>query len=180
VEPLRSTSSPRHLALAGLAACVFAVSGPAASAGPPPSAKSLEGVWKVTKLVTAGANAGADTHPQPSLAIYSRGYFSILRDNSRDPRKPSPAAQDPARLTDAEKLARYEEWAPYAASGGTYEVKGDKIITHNVVAKQVRGMTQTEEAIILKLTGDTLVVRPAPIPGGPPSDVVERTYTRIR
>jgi hypothetical protein len=48
------------------------------------------------------------------------------------------------------------------------------------VAKQVAGATATEEAIIVKFSGDTLVVRPAPTPVTPPGEVVERTYSRVR
>src|SRR5580704_2347703 len=85
-------------------------------AEPAPTAKSFEGVWKVTKVVKTGDDAGVNTHPQPSLQIFYRGYYSIVRDISNEPRQPSPAAQSPTKLTDEEKLARYAEWAPFAAS----------------------------------------------------------------
>ena len=84
------------------------------------TAKSFEGVWKVTRFVTTGANARTDTNPQPSLLIFYRGYYSIVRDNSREPRKQAPDPKDPAKPTDAEKIAKYDEWAPFAASAGTY------------------------------------------------------------
>jgi hypothetical protein len=179
MKPSLPTSSPTGLVLAVLAALALGYPGQVAAARQAPTAKSFEGVWKVTKVVRMGPNPGTDTHPQPSLAIYSRGYYSILRDNSSGPRQSAPMAKDPARLTDAEKIAKYEEWAPYNASGGTYEVKGDKLITHNVVAKQVGGTTATEVAIF-KFVGDTYIVRPAPAPGAPAGEVVERTYTRVR
>jgi hypothetical protein len=133
-------------ALAISAAFVCTVSGQSALAEPAPTAKSFEGVWTVTKVVKTGEDAGVNTHPQPSLEIFYRGYYSIVRDNSSEPRQPSPAAQSPTKLTEEEKLARYAEWASFAASAGTYEVKGDRIITHNIVAKNVRGATMTEEA----------------------------------
>ena len=138
------------------------------------TAKSLEGVWKVSKVVTAGV---VNSNPQPGLLIFTRGYYSALRVNSSEPRKASPEPKDPQKLTDAEKLARYEEWAPYAASAGTYEVKGNTIINHNSVAKMVKGMTLTEEAIILKFDGNSLV--DGPKPGNPNSDR-QTTYTRVR
>jgi hypothetical protein len=144
-----------------------------------PTAASLEGAWKVTKVVRTGPHAGTDIHPQPSLAIYSHGYYSILRDNGLAARKAAPAPKDPANPTNAEKIAKYEEWAPYSASGGSYEVKGDRLITHNVIAKQVRGTSLTEEAVILAFTGDTLVLHPIP-PPGLPDDIAARTYTRVR
>ena len=166
--------------LAISAAFVCAVSGQSALADSEPTAKSFEGVWKVTKVVKTGPNAGTNTHLQASLAIYSGGYFSIVRDDSLEPRKPAPAAKDPKQLTDAEKVAFYDEWAPFIASGGTYEVSGHTIITHNILAKRAAGATATEEAVIVRFTGDTYVVRPQPNPLTPPGEVVERTYTRVR
>src|SRR6476620_4619044 len=108
-----------------------------------PTAQSLEGVWKVSKVVQGGV---VDTKPQPGLLIFTRGYYSTTRVTAREARKQAPAPKDPARLTDAEKIAFYNEWAGYGASAGTYELKGNTIINHNIVAKMVRGMTLTEEA----------------------------------
>jgi hypothetical protein len=138
------------------------------------TAKALEGVWQVTKVVQAGA---VNTNPQPSLYMFSRGYYSALRVNGSEPRKQAPAPKDPAHLTDAEKIALYNEWAPYAASAGTYEVKGNTMINHNVVAKMARGMTITEEAIISNFDGNSFVARPKP--GNPNSDR-QTTYTRVK
>ena len=138
------------------------------------TAKALEGVWKVTKVVQAGV---ANTNPQPSLYIFSRGYYSALRVNGSERRTQAPAPKDAAHLTDAEKIAFYNEWAPYAASAGTYEVKGNTMINHNVVAKMARAMTITEEAIISNFDGNSFVARPKP--GNPNSDR-QSTYTRVK
>jgi len=138
------------------------------------TAKSLEGVWKVTKVVQAGV---ANNDPQPGLLIFSRGYYSTTRVTASGPRKQAPDPKDPKNLTDAEKIARYEEWAGYGASAGTYEVKGNTIINHNMVAKMVRGMTLTEEAIVSKFARNSSLASPKP--GNPNSDR-QTTYTRVR
>jgi hypothetical protein len=156
------------------ALCCFAFALQAAFAQEGLTAKALEGVWRVTKVVQAGV---VNTDPQPSLYIFSRGYYSALRVNGSEPRKQAPAPKDPAHPTDAEKIALYNEWAPYAASAGTYEVRGDTIINHNVVAKMVRGMTITEEAIISNFDGNSFVARAKP--GNPNSDR-QTTYTRVK
>ena len=65
----------------------------------------------------------------------------------------------------------------FAASASTYEVSGNTLITHNIGAKNVRGMTLTEEATIQKMDGDMFVA--APKPGEPNSDR-QTTYTRVR
>jgi hypothetical protein len=166
------------LALVFLTASTLPIPGEAAAGGPQLTAKALEGVWHVTKVVKTGADAGTDEHPQPSLQIFHGGYYSIVRDNGVQPRAAAPEPRDPARLTDAEKLAKYEEWAPFAASAGTYEIKGNKIVTHNLVAKQVKGVGLTEEATIL-FTGDTFTATAKSPPGLPPGER-STTYTRVR
>ena len=67
------------------------------------------------------------------------------------------------------------EWAPFA---GDYENKGNTIVTHNFIAKQVRGVGMTEEAAI-SFQGDTFTATAKSPPGFP---VGERstTYTRVR
>jgi hypothetical protein len=139
-----------------------------------PTAESLEGVWKVTKVVQAGV---VNTNPQPGLLIFARGYYSTTRVTASEARKQSPAPKDPANLSDAEKIAFYNEWVGYAASAGTYEVKGNTIINHTILAKMVGGMTLTEEAIIVSFDGNSFVAKPKP--GNPNSDR-ETTYTRVR
>ena len=138
------------------------------------TAKSFEGVWKITKVVDAGR---IDTHPQPSLQIFSRGYFSVIRINGSEARRQSPAPKDSAKLTDEEKIARYTEWAPYGASAGTYEVLGNTLITHAIVAKNVQAMTDgaTEEATF-RFEGNTFVAtsKVASTNGR------QTTYTRVR
>jgi hypothetical protein len=168
------TSRFPSLALSLIIPAALAIPVGAALAQEPLTAKSLEGVWKVTRVVQAGV---ANTNPQPGLLIFTRGYYSTTRVTANDARRQSPAPKDPAHLTDAEKIAFYNEWVGYAASAGTYEVKGDTIINHNILAKMVRGMTITEEAMIEKFDGNSFVARPKP--GNPNSDR-QTTYTRVR
>jgi hypothetical protein len=173
-----STLKAASLFLVLLGAFTLAIPSEAVSGPPKLTTKALEGVWKVTKVVRTGANAGTDDHPEPSLQIFYRGYYSIVRDNSGQPRKPAPEPKDAARLTDAEKLAKYEEWAPFAASAGPYEIKGNTIVTNNVIAKQVKGVGLTEEATI-KFEGDTFTAT-AKSPPGLPLGERSTTYIRVR
>ena len=78
-----------------LAALAF--SAPAALAQEKLTAKALEGVWKVSKVVKAGVT---DTNPQPGLLILTRGYYSTTRVTAGEARKQAPAPKDPA-LTSA-------------------------------------------------------------------------------
>ena len=86
--------------------CYFTVHQRVAFAQQGLTAESLEGVWKVTKVVQAGA---VNTNPQPGLLIFTRGYYSTTRVTAGEARKQSPAPKDPAHLTDAEKIAFYNE-----------------------------------------------------------------------
>ena len=118
----------------------------------------LEGVWKVAEVVLPASNANEKgtsiTSPQPGLLIFTRGYYSSIAVRGDQPRAAVAAAKDPRNLTDAEKIARYEQWDPFIANAGTYEVKGTTLTMHAMVAKNVDVMT-TAAALTweLKLEG---------------------------
>src|SRR5687768_14605321 len=83
----------------------------------------VEGVWRVAEIVTTGANAENNNKPQPGLYIFTRGYYSQVIINGTQPRR-TVEYKMLNQPTDAEKLARYEQWQPFAANSGTYEIKG--------------------------------------------------------
>ena len=59
------------------------------------------------------------------------------------PRAAVAPAKDPQNLTDAEKIARYEQWRPFTANAGTYEIKGSTLTICPIVAKNVNLMTSS-------------------------------------
>ena len=105
----------------------------------------VEGVWKVVEVLTPPKNPAEKgntiTNPQPGLVIFTKGYYSLLAVRGREPRAAFAPAKDPENLTDAEKIARYEQWSPFTANAGTYEVKGSMLQLHPIVAKNVEVMT---------------------------------------
>ena len=105
----------------------------------------VEGVWKLTELVMPSKNpaekATSITDPQPGLIIFTKGYYSSIVVRARQPRAAVAPAKDSANLTDAEKIARYEQWSAFTANSGTYEVKGSTVQMHPIVAKSVEVMT---------------------------------------
>ena len=165
---------PRSAALTILSIFTLVSLQPAALAQEALTLQWLEGVWKITNVVTEGV---ANANPQPGLAIFSRGYCSILRVNGDAVRPQSPPANNPANLTDAEKIARYEEWAAFGAVAGTCEVNGNTLLNHNILAKNVAGMTLTEQANIEVIDKDTFVATPKQ---GEPNSGRRTTYSRIR
>jgi len=132
----------------------------------------LDGVWKVVEVTIPGAirspsSSMKDTtigNPQPGLLIFTKGYYSVNVLRGTQPRSAVEAAKDPNNLTDAEKLARFDEWQPLVANSGTYETKGSTIVRHPVVAKSVEVMNArdplTQE---FKIEGNsTLFLNPTP------------------
>jgi hypothetical protein len=90
----------------------------------------LKGVWRVTEVRTTGPNAGTNSNPQPGLILFTDKYYSIMRVTSDRPRPDLPA--DPAKATAAELNAVY---GVFTANSGTYEVSGDTMVTHPLVAQ---------------------------------------------
>ena len=119
---------------------------------------SLEGVWRVTEVVVTGANPSTNKAPQPGLYLFAKKHYSVVLVRGAAARKDIPAAKDATKLTDAEKMARYEAWDPFTANAGTYEVKGNTLTTRPIVAKMpsvMGGEAQTRE---FKIDGKTLTL----------------------
>ena len=136
----------------------------------------VEGVWRVSEVVTTGANAATNSNPQPSVFIFTRGHYSQIAVTGAKPRPPVAPAKDPQKLTDAEKIARFEQWAPFIANSGTYEIKGSTLTIRPMVAKNVAVMTTNPPGTAeFKLEGNnTLWVTTRSAPGQPASE------TRVR
>jgi hypothetical protein len=120
---------------------VFCVLG--ASAAFAQTKNSVEGVWKVAEVVLPDGNPAAKGTPttnsnaQPGLLIFTKAYYSGMGVEGRQPRAAVEPAKDPKNLTDAEKIARYEQWRPFIANAGTYEINGSMLSMHATVAKNV-------------------------------------------
>ena len=84
----------------------------------PSATPSIEGVWRTTSVVATGANPASNTKVPASLVIYTKKHFSIVEMNN--PRQlPAPAPPKVAgKLTDSEKVARYEDWLAVTANSG--------------------------------------------------------------
>jgi hypothetical protein len=127
------------------------------------AASPIDGAWKITEIVTTGANAATNASPQPSLIIFARGHYSWLHIGSATPRKQRAAAATPGKLTDAEKIAAFEEWNPFTANSGTYEIKGSTLTRRRLVAKNEFAMGAAPPVIEqFKLEGDILWITSDP------------------
>lgn len=163
----------------GSAAAALAVVMVASPAAAQSLASGIEGVWKVSRVVVTGANPKTWDSPQATVWIFSRGYYSAVEDTSQAGRTAPPPLKEPGKPTDAEKLARYAEWAQFSAAAGTYEIKGSTLIQHPIVAKSLSGLSPADQPSDLKVSGDTAVLV---IKSGPGQPVREEsvTLTRLR
>lgn len=118
----------------------------------------LQGVWKAAEVVVPATNAnekGTSISPQPGLLIFTKGYYSGMAVTGDKPRTAVAPAKDASNLTDAEKIARYEQWGPFIANAGTYEIKGSTLTMNRMVAKNVEAMTTAASLTWeLKLEGE--------------------------
>jgi len=161
------------------AAILLAGATGAAAAEAKGKSASIEGVWKTTDVVITGANPLTNHSPQESLTIFSHGHYAAVSNQGDKPRSASAPVATPGKPTDAEKLARYEEWAPIGAQAGTYALKGGKLTRTPIVAKNVSAVTAGAFESDAKLTGDTLVLTTKAAPGQP-ARVQTITLTRVK
>ena len=107
------------------------------------AAPSIQGVWRVTEVVVTGANAATNRSPQPGLYVFTKQHYTIMTVNGTVARKDFGTPKDPAKLTEAERMARYEAWDAFTANSGTYQISGSTLTTRPVVAKNpgVMGIT---------------------------------------
>lgn len=110
----------------------------------------VEGVWKVAEVIPASSNAAEKpkpiTNPQPGLLIFTKGYYSVVVVIGESPRA-EVEPKDRQNLTDAEKIALYDQWRAFAANSGTYEIKGSTITRRPSVAKNVGVMSRQEPLV---------------------------------
>ena len=126
----------------------------------------VEGVWKAAEVIPASSDAAEKpkpiTSPQPGLLIFTKGYYSFVVVMGENPRA-AVEPKDRQNLTDAEKIAFYEQWRAFAANSGTYEIKGSTVTRRPSVAKNVSVMTSTDPIVAeFKMEGpNTLWLMPS-------------------
>lgn len=127
------------------------------------AASPIDGVWRVAEIVVTGPNGSTLAKPQPSQIMFAQGHYSWLHIAGATPRKQRAAAATPGKLTDAEKIAAFEEWNPVTANAGSFDVKGSTLTRRRFVAKNVFAMGSAPPLIEqYKLEGDTLWITSDP------------------
>ena len=125
----------------------------------------LVGVWKIIEVDLTGPEARTITDPQPGFVIFTKKHMSIVGITGDAPRLALP--ENP---TDAQLL---ETWRPFAASFGTYEVNGNTITSHALVAKDPNIKPDGFMTLVYKIEGDSLSITQKANQDGP----IENPYT---
>jgi hypothetical protein len=146
-----------RLLLATAVASSMLLSQPSAKTSDEP-VRSLEGVWRIVEVTYTDAAQPPLRNPEPSQIIYTKSHYSFIGINQ--PRTPLERPVSPGKLTDAEKIARYEHWFRVTAHSGTYEFKDGVVRTRAVVAKNDAVMQGVEEFQVRGESGLVLLVAP--------------------
>jgi hypothetical protein len=116
----------RKAMLVGVLVLAFAVSFAAQS-----KSGSIRGAWKLTQVTRTGPSAVSNGNPQPSLYLFTAKHYSIMSVNSEQPRPSVGRGEVPQATADQLRAM----WDPFTANSGTYEISGDTLTTHPMVAK---------------------------------------------
>jgi hypothetical protein len=138
---------------------------------------SIQGAWRVTERTITGAGASTNKSPQPAIHLFTKQHYSIVAVTSMAARKDFGNAANPDKLTDAEKIARFDAWDPFTGQSGTYRISGNSVTTNPSVAKNpsVMGVAVTRE---FKIDGNTLTLVQKSA-AGQPASVTTTRLTRI-
>jgi Lipocalin-like domain len=118
------------------------------------SGGSLKGAWRVVEVTAADGKV--DASPQPGLYVFTDRHYSIQRVLTA-------RAAYPEKPTDKDKVAAFD---PFIANSGTYEVKGNVLMTKALVAKIPNVMTGPGGKSELKFEGTSTVYVMSTNPAG--------------
>jgi hypothetical protein len=111
---------------------------------------SLEGVWQRVSVTYAGPDTSWTlTHPQPSVYIFTKRYYSMMFVPGEGPR--TPFTTD--RPSPAERITAFNS---FRASSGTYELRDSHLVLRPLVARVPNLMTAGEQGYVYRLRGDSL------------------------
>jgi hypothetical protein len=137
---------------------------------------SIQGVWQVVEVTMTGATPGTITipEPRPNLTILTAKHYSRVEVHAEGPR---PMLADVTKASADELRAA---WGPFVGEAGTYDVDGNVITMHPMVAKSPAAMARGAFTTwSYKLAGDTLWVTAQGNQNGPVHDPVTVKAIRV-
>jgi hypothetical protein len=110
----------------------------------------LEGVWERRSVAYRGPDTSwTNLRPQPSLYIFTRGYYSMMFVPGTAPRTPFTSGRPSA----AERLTAFDS---FRASSGTYELRDSTLTLRPRVARVPNLMAGDSQGYSYQLRGDSL------------------------
>jgi hypothetical protein len=89
----------------------------------------IVGVWTVKEAARQGRSAPIADRPFPSVIIFTSNHYSMVWTFGNEPQRPFMSRWNP---TDTEKIDRFDS---LVVNAGTYEIEGNTLIAHPVVAR---------------------------------------------
>jgi hypothetical protein len=138
------------------------------------SAPSIQGVWTFEQMETVGGPNEGTAVPQAALAVFTKKYYSSVRDTAAKPR-PLWKSNSPS---EKEILATSDG---FDADSGTYEFDGSTLVIYPSVANMPNYMSGGKVSFDCQLEGEnlTLIWRPGSsvIPG---TELTPVEFTEMR
>lgn len=126
-------------------ACSGCAKAPEAAGGT--SATPIEGAWRLVEFKLGDAPAVVNP---AGVYLFTGRHYSVNYANTAASRATFAL---PGAPTDAEKLLAYNT---IVANSGTFEMMGDTLITHPVIARNPNFMGGGQDKFVMRTAGDTL------------------------
>ncbi len=134
---------------------------------------TIQGVWKIEEIETVGGPSAGTRTPQACLIIFTKQYYSSVRDSGAEPR----ALWKSSTPSEKEIVAAYNG---FGADSGTYEFDGSTFVIHPSVAFSPNLMSGGSVSFDCQLEGDTLTYSIKPDRVNIPGIEYTPEFTEIR
>ena len=133
---------------------------------------SLAGAWRVTEVTTTGPNGTTNSNLQPRLVLFTGTHYARVGVTS-----PSPRSLPAAGAGFAPESLLLEQWGPFAADAGTYQVNGTEVTLRSIVAKNPAIMSSDGRFFVtytFRIEGNSLTLTQKSNANGPLAPVVTK------
>jgi hypothetical protein len=131
----------------------------------------LAGAWRVTEVTTTGPNGTTNSNLQPRLVLFTATHYGRVGVTAPNPRPlPEPG-------TFATEALLLQQWGPFAADAGTYQVSGTEVTLRPIVNKLPAVMSADGRFFVTytyRVEGNTLTLTQKNNQNGPLAPVVTK------
>jgi hypothetical protein len=134
--------------------------------------RALQGAWRFVE--TSNPRTFQVVTNQPGMRLFVDGHYSNLQVNGLRARTQVDSTSS--------SLQMWNTWGTgFTAQAGTFEVRGDTVITRPLVAKNPNVMTpEVFNRYLYRQTGDELWLTPTASQAGPAANPATAYYQRVR